>query len=81
MVKCIKHILDKSKLVLNNPVNLHRTKPDKSKLVLNNPVISRQTKLDKSKLVLNNPVNSFPSVFPCIFFFYSILSSCLFRHA
>ena len=29
-------ILDKSKLVLNNPVNLRHTKLDKSKLVLNN---------------------------------------------
>ena len=29
--------LDKSKLVLNNAVNLHQTKVDKSKLVWNNP--------------------------------------------
>ena len=38
MVKCIKQILDKSKLVLNNPINSRHTKLDKSKLVLNNPV-------------------------------------------
>ena len=51
MVKCIKQIIDKSKLVWNNPVNLRQTKKDKSKLVYNNPVNSHQTKLDKSKLV------------------------------
>ena len=50
MVKCIKEILDKSKLVWNNPVNSHQAKLDKSKLVYNNPVNSRQTKLDKPKL-------------------------------
>ena len=69
MVKLIvKQILDKSKLVLNNPVNLRQTKLDKYKLVLNKPFdsylpisyhgeIVKQI-LDKSKLVLNNPVNS-----------------------
>ena len=41
MVKCIKQRLYKSKLVLNNPVNLRQTKLDKSKLVLNSPVNSR----------------------------------------
>ena len=41
MVKLIvKQILDKSKLVLNNPVHSCQTKLDKSKLVLNNPVNS-----------------------------------------
>ena len=38
MVKWIKQIIDKSKLVWNNPVNLHQTKLDKSKLAYNNPV-------------------------------------------
>ena len=51
MVKCIKQILDKSKLVLNNLDNSCQTKVDKSKLVFKNPVNSRHTKLDKSKLV------------------------------
>ena len=59
----IKQILNKSKLVLKNPVNIRRTKLDKSKLVSNNPVNSRQTKLDKFKLVLNNSVNSFSILF------------------
>ena len=43
MVKYIKQILDKFKLVLNNPVNLRHTKLDKSKLVLNNPLRQVQT--------------------------------------
>ena len=43
MVKSFKQILDKSKLVLNNPVNLRQTKLDKSKLVLNIPVNLRHT--------------------------------------
>ena len=59
MVKCIKQILDKSKLVLKYPVNSHHTKLDKSKLVWNNPVNSCRTKLVKSQLVWNNPVYSY----------------------
>jgi hypothetical protein len=59
MVKCIKQILDKSKLVLKYPVNSYHTKLDKSKLVWNNPVMVKYIKqiIDKSKLVWNNPVN------------------------
>ena len=38
-------ILDKSKLVLNNPINSRHTKLDKSKLVLNNPVMLCHRKL------------------------------------
>ena len=63
MVKCFKQILDKSKLVLNNPVNSHHNISqhgemyqtnacqDLFRLVLNNPVNSCHTKLDMSKLV------------------------------
>ena len=72
MVKCIKKILCKFKLVINDLVNFRHTKVDKSKLVVKsnkfhthaethltnkNPVNSSRTKLDKSRLVLNNPVN------------------------
>ena len=70
MVKFIKQIIDKSRLVWNDPVNLrqqNQTSLNLSKFLLSNPVNSRQTKLDKSELVLNNPVNIFQyTVFPRI---------------
>ena len=61
MVKCIQQILDKSNPVLNNPVNLCRTKVNKSKLVLNNPANSCRKKMNAKcmKIYINLPNHLF----------------------